>query len=68
MENSVASEMMCEINKLNNALIDTYVALTGGRDNSDVLTRIANGEDFKSLTVDRAKEVVRTITGGHCKP
>jgi hypothetical protein len=62
----VIADMMSEINDLNNALIHTYAILSGGN-SEDVVRKVLDKEDFKVLTVARAEEVVRTITGGRVK-
>ena len=62
----VISDMMSEINDLNNALIHTYAILSGGN-NEDVFRKILDKEDFKVLTVAKAEEVVRTINNDSIK-
>jgi hypothetical protein len=62
----VISEMMSEINDLNNALIHTYAILSGGN-TEDVFRKVLDREDFKVLTVAKAEEVIRTITDGSIK-
>jgi hypothetical protein len=62
----VISDMMSEINDLNNALIHTYAILSGGN-TEDVFRKVLDKEDFKVLTVAKAEEVVRTITDGSIK-
>jgi hypothetical protein len=62
----VISDMMSEINDLNNALIHTYAILSGGN-TEDVFRKVLDKEDFKVLTVAKAEEVIRTITDGSIK-
>jgi hypothetical protein len=59
----IISDMMSEINDLNNALIHTYAILSSGN-TEDVFRKVLDREDFKVLTVAKAEEVVRTITDG----
>jgi len=60
------SDMMSEINDLNNALIHTYAILSGGN-TEDVFRKVLDKEDFKVLTVAKAEEVVRAITDSRVK-
>ena len=62
----IISDMMSEINDLNNALINTYAILSSGN-TEDVFRKILDREDFKVLTVAKAEEVIRTVTGGRVK-
>ena len=62
----IISDMMSEINDLNNALIQTYAILSGGN-TEDVFRKVLDREDFKALTVAKAEEVIRTIDNGSTK-
>ncbi len=62
----IISDMMSEINDLNNALIQTYAILSGGN-TEDVFRKVLDREDFKALTVAKAEEVSRTINNGSTK-
>lgn len=63
---NVFSDMLSEINNLNNALINTY-AILSGNNREDLFKKVLNKEDFKVLTVAKAEEVIRTVTGGRVK-
>ncbi len=62
----IISDMMSEINDLNNALIHTYAILSDGN-SEDVFRKVLDREDFKVLTVAKAEEVVRTVTDSRIK-